>query len=546
MVKTVELKVKIIPDFSDMDKGIQKRKSASVSVGGSSTSSGAKSSTQDAGKQVGAVVGDAVGDSLTAAAGPIGLAVGVASGTIIGQQLSGIFDQIMNILNQSLVFQKSLQVATKIIAVGVRFLGDIIGGYILYVFKALLPVVKVLNALFKPFYTNMLKGLAQIYKSTDDPLQRILQSTLLMGQTLGALFSILFEGVVAMLLKAIVDKLIKIAQVLVVTLGGLLILLIRVLTLGLATLIKAFPGGEGPAKAISDVGNQIADNAGTSLALLVGTLEVLNDTAQMAIDQGLQNYIDSTLNAQDAVINATSATDAWGVTLSAIATAFDPNFGQKIQVVMKAVSDAAEIAKKLVSTDSITISDAFTAMLGAMTDSLGIKVPILEDSWQKMLDRFQKMVDDALRKAAQSGSSSSSGSTRTTPSVLTEHAEGFQFLTGAGTPSSDTRPGGGIDLSPPQQKNIFDLVVDAVHQAGNLVSGNKVHNDFIMRPGQAPVSFSGNDTISGVKGGGSSSGGGVNISINISGNGDKQLVDLVRKTVEQAMREKNLAGYMLR
>lgn len=82
------------------------------------------------------------------------------------------------------------------------------------------------------------------------------------------------------------------------------------------------------------------------------------------------------------------------------------------------------------------------------------------------------------------------------------------------------------------------------YTAKDLGGGGFTHDDFVMRPGQGAVSFSPNDTLIGVKDPSSLGGGGRgNTTINIYGNGDKYLADMIKETMSRTESNQSRGGY---
>lgn len=493
----VEMEVLIKPNWSEYDKGLKKRSNVSVSGSGSSSSS---SSSKSGGTDV------------------LGTALGVAIGAEVGPALDGI----QKVLNASLFYQKSMDALIKLISIGIRFIGDIIGGIVYTVFKLLLPIVKVLNQLWAPLQKQMLQGLKNVYKSTSDPIQRLIGATEVIGSTAADFFGILNNSISVTIVKALVDVSTKIAQILIVVIGGSLIAIIKILT-WLAVLL-ATPFGKG--QATQDFGDQLASSIGTGIAAYVGLLEVVDKTTQIAADQYLSSFIEKLVNVNGQVANNAGQLNDWGTTLQSVANIFDTGFGTKIKTVIDAVDQAASDAAVLVAAKKIDITTAFQGILGAMVDALGIKVPILETAFSNLLDAYQKLLDDKLKETQTKNRSVTPDQAAT--SLATAFLSAGNPLAGA-VPGSFPRP-------PTAVQNLDMLQYYAQVQSG-------VAHDFIMRPGQAPQRISPNDTVTGMKGG-QSNGGGANVNITINGNGDASLKKMIIDTMEGYMRTKFQSGYM--
>ena len=156
----------------------------------------------------------------------------------------------------------------KLISVGIRFLGDIIGGVVLTVFKLLLPLVKVLNLLWAPFQKQMLMGIKTAFEKNKEPLDALIDSSMVIANTVSSFFGLLNNAITTTLAKTFVGAIVELGQILVITLAGGFISVVNAI-FSLAISLAASLGQKQLAGGLEQTRTGIVDQVGSGAAALV-------------------------------------------------------------------------------------------------------------------------------------------------------------------------------------------------------------------------------------------------------------------------------------
>lgn len=188
----------------------------------------------------------------------------------------------------------------------------------------------------------------------------------------------------------------------------------------------------------------------------------------------------------------------------------------------------------------------FPGLIGSVVTEIGNLVKAVEDNFDittgtnKIASSLKKLQDTINSFSA--GGGKMPGSKEWHGGIWEDYKKRPEFQEGQksrGRLSGESFTGGGSSLLEQGSKFVkgaFDWIKSTSQQAGRVSGyGRSSFNDFIIRPGQPPQSFSSQDTVVGFKGGKMPGGGGGNnitINVNAAINSDMDLKRLASQLAE--------------
>jgi hypothetical protein len=315
--------------------------------------------------------GKAAGGAAAGGSAAVALAAAAAALLAIVAVLMAIKAVIEQGIQSSAFAQGTIAAYQRTTNLILRPIGDVIGGVFYSLIRILMPLVRIWLMMWMPFQKQMMEGIKQVFEATDDPMQQMAGTNRVLMTTMANFWTIAQAVVVSTLVKALVDNAVKVAQVIVVVIGGGIVALLR----ALAFLISLFPGGGQGAAAV----NAMADSVGTFAAELVGGLEVVNQAVQISADLYLRGLIEKMISTNAQAVELTASLSNWNTLLSGIASFFDKDFGTKVGAALDQVT---------------TDADSLRASLAGL-DFSQIDFTKLETAFGDMLGRMQKAVEGA-------------------------------------------------------------------------------------------------------------------------------------------------------
>lgn len=350
------------------------------------------------------------------------IAIGAAIATIAGVILSNRF------------VTKQIETLMKVLDILLRPVSFVIGIMLRGLIMIMLPFIRLMNQIFRPIRRSMMEAFKEVMKDqTLNPAQKMLKVLGVGVSTLNTFGSLLMTGVVSNIVKALIDIGIKLAQVITVVIGSGFVLTIKAIFYVaklIGRLIDKMTFGA------TNVEGEVAAQEQMVLAPVIDTivnmvtsLEILNQTLQVAVDMGVTAFQEAIMKSLDAQLQAITATSTWGEMLGGIAGIIDKDLGTAIQTgIEKATEWGLKLSEVIALQPDLTGKlDIFKTSIKGLIDEiiLGRGIP---DALSKEITRLTKQAikdAEAIKRAlAKVKGGVSTGSQPKTPSTgVTPYAE---------------------------------------------------------------------------------------------------------------------------
>lgn len=514
--------VEFVPNTGKLDKAMAKYSKVPFA--------GAAGGGMGAGKGAG---GGGAGVGLEAAlGGGIGAAIGAILGpelTIISKLLEGImggFDGVMTILGM----------IGKLLGMMVMPFANLLIPLLIPVLQLLMPVVRVLNQLLRPIMQKMMAAM---------------KTGGMAGGVAGALGGLtevvtaLFGGVMKLMNEMMMNMFFTPMQAMIIVIGGA---------------IGALVGVFDPQKA-DDIYRLTASVVGFLdgvKTLEIGTFNAVVDGITTGISMGVEGITKLAAGALD--FKSTTGL------LVSLATDFNKDFG-------KYVSEAIINADKQANSLLAKFGEDFVNTIGQMVDKAEAK---LKKSSEKATssekgDFYHQMGLDSL---IGSNLYDTGAEDKLFPGYGANSAPDLSVNLSDAVDWKTVIPIDSLAKATEDQTRVLSILADNLESSGQNVSLSRMEdigtgggpgsgreyiskeatdswwsqnkqNDFIMRPGQAPVPFSADDTITGMKGSQSGQTIEINMPISVSGGSGgltPQVINQILREIEVRLQSKKVTS----
>jgi len=405
--------------------------------------------------------------------------------------VASLIGLILNGLKMSMkLFGKIFDVLSKIL----RPIDYVLGQMLLVVLRMLMPLVRAINMMFRPFMQQIRDGLKANKESGGGSVGALAVISEVFAKFIAASFSIVLEEA----MKGIINIMFAVTEIIMTVISGIAILIVRLLGF-----------------------NEVADMMGTVMANSIANMDLVRQGLILITEQGFTSFREALMGIEAPLDTGASDVDSFSTALQGllggIATGLDTHFGTELSEKLTATNEAAATMKTLFEQNGInavTLNGALEIMLKRVTLAAEENNRLATNLYQTALKSSTLWMNMNKLKTAINNVS--------------------------------TAIVGGLDSITKSYNKVISIInsyTGGDNNGAREVAPGVAFGDFIARPNGQMIKFDPNDTIMGFKNpngglGGALNSGGQNIVINVNGyiGNENQLAKLMGEEMRKQVK----------